>query len=542
MKVNIPSLLSQLKSSTPSSASSLVRVYPVLESKNSSSAKSPILNANMNENIMKAATPPSSMLPLYKMLPLATGSPGPTFVSASSVPVVPVSNPLISVAGTCTPFNYPVLLTQNTSALNSLPSSKSPFALFPPQTMKSQSVSSVPSVTTKSPALMDIINAKVHSDYQEIRPLIKQEPIDDSYQDVGKDGKSTPKGETTTKASSEALDNLKNVLSTRLGGPNSTDHKVSDSKSKPSISNMNLLPQTFSPVPAPVRLMSSMNPNFLGNNNQVTISQNLNQPRMAFNLKSPPQTNFLQNQEYRIVPIGPPLPLSKLQERMALRPGSNFLPMPMMTSPVRQPVTLSPQIAPRPEKMVTSVVVTSKEDTSTSGSSGPLVVNAKSVTPMNGQLLTLPPPVVKKLTLNKPLALKINNRQITVPPSGFFQSTEGLKVFLPPNTFPTADENIVNVSVTNEKSVEDESVAKSSTASGSAESQTSVKKELSPNKDETNKNNEKSELVTEVTKVSSGDVTRNKFYKKCCTIKQLHGGYDCMFHIFKLLALKDLVR
>ncbi|XP_053376690.1 uncharacterized protein LOC123526360 [Mercenaria mercenaria] len=527
MKVSNPALLSQLQRSMPASRSSIVRVYPTGEIKTVASASSSSPGLNSKGTLLKATTPPNSMLPLYKMLPVIAGSPKP------------------AASGSSSPFNYPVLLTQNTSAFkvssSSSPSSSIPSAASP--VMRSILVTTAPSAARKSPALADIVNSKLQTDYPEIRPLIKQEPIDDSYGDAIKDNKNISKGPNTTKASTEALDNLKSVLSSRLGSPPFPDRNVSNQKGRPVVTKVNSLnQQSFAPIPTPVRLMNNFL-NSINTNSQLTISQNINQPRMAFGLTSPPQGQFPQNQEYRIVPIGPPVPLNKLPTRMPVLHGQNF--MPMSSVPVRQPVTLSPQIPPRTDKpVVSSVIVTTQDDTAASGNAGPLVVNAKSVTPMNGQLLTLPPPVVKKLTLNRPLALKINNRQITVPPSGFFQSTEGLKVFLPPNTFPTADENTVDVSVSNEKSNEEENatVPKSATEEKSAESQESAKTDLDTNKDQTSKIDEKSEVAEEVTSAKTVDIKKNRFYGKCCLIQRLYGGYDCMFHIFKHLELKDLVR
>lgn len=534
MKLNLPNLIDQFNASTATSVQNTLMVYPVA-GETSPSTSSQGLNTNLKGNRVKVATPPSSILPLYKMLPMISGSQG---LSASS------ASPKLSLPCNTT-YNYPVLLTKNTSALNSSSSSsKSPFTVYPTLTLKSQTATTASSVTAtcKSSVLTDIINAKVQSDYPEIRPLIKQEPVDDSYGDTVKSTKSSQKGTSTTKASTEALFNLKSVLSSRLGSPLSASD-VLESKSK-ALTNMNPLPmQTFSPVPAPVRLMNNVNPSFLTNSSQLTLSQNINQPRMAFNLNSPQQNQFLQNQEYRIVPIGPPMPLSQLKAQMPLLQGKSGLPM--TSTPVRPSVTQSPLISQKQDNILTtSVVVSTQEESGTPVTSGPLVVNAKSVTPMNGQLLTLPPPVVKKLTLNKPLALKINNRQITVPPSGFFQSVEGLKVFLPPNTFPTADENVVNVSVSNEKSHEDETVtlSKSSTSKSCAESQNSAKTDTNLETDKTDKNCDKAKPVQEMTSAKTLDIRKNKFYNKCCLLKRLDGGLDCMFHIFQFLDLKDLVR
>jgi hypothetical protein len=461
------------------------------------------------------------MLPLYKMLPVLSGSPESTVISSSS------------------PYNYPVLLTKNTSAFK-VTSSTSPSNASPSNTSPVIRSVKVPIVSRKSPALTDIVNLKSKPELAEIRPHIKQEPIDDSYQDAIKGNKPTNKRDTNTKASIEALDNLKHVLSARLGSPPSVDKDNTNQKTKKGVPISSLLnPQSFATGSPQVRMMTSLFNN-INTNSPIAISQNLNQPRMTFNMASPPPGQYPQNQEYRIVPIGPPVPLNKLTARMPLLGGQNLMPMPI------RPLTISPQI--RPEKPVPLNIVTTQEDAAGQGNSGPLVVNAKSITPMNGQLLTLPQPLVRKLTLNKPLALKINNRQITVPPSGFFPSSEGLKIFLPPNTFPTAEDGDNDVTVSNEKTDDEESVpvSKSEKSSAieksSAESQPSVKADVDPKENLNKTDGElkgKNEVVSSANKM---DIKRNKFYSKCCFIQKLYGGYDCMFHIFKHLELIDLVR
>ncbi|XP_060584195.1 uncharacterized protein LOC132740334 isoform X2 [Ruditapes philippinarum] len=517
MKVSNPALLSQLQKKPATTHQSIVRVFPNISMNPVSSSPGLITPVTFQQ----ARTQPNSMLPLYKMLPVLSGSPESTVISSSS------------------PYNYPVLLTKNTSAFK-VTSSTSPSNASPSNTSPVIRSVKVPIVARKSPALTDIVNLKPKPEFAEIRPHIKQEPIDDSYQDAIKGNKPTNKRETNTKASIEALDNLKHVLSARLGSPPSVDKDITNQKTKKGVPISSLLnPQSFATGSPQVRMMTSLFNN-INTNSPIAISQNLNQPRMTFNMASPPPGQYPPNQEYRIVPIGPPVPLNKLTARMPLLGGQNLMPMPI------RPLTISPQI--RPEKPVPLNIVTTQEDAAGQGNSGPLVVNAKSITPMNGQLLTLPQPLVRKLTLNKPLALKINNRQITVPPSGFFPSTEGLKIFLPPNTFPTAEDGDNDVTVSNEKTDDEESVpvSKSEKSSAieksSAESQPSAKADVDPKENLNKTDGElkgKNEVVTSANKM---DIKRNKFYGKCCFIQKLYGGYDCMFHIFKHLELIDLVR
>lgn len=171
--------------------------------------------------------------------------------------------------------------------------------------------------------------------------------------------------------------------------------------------------------------------------------------------------------------------------------------------------------------------------TSLNGSSlGPVVVNAKNVgAPMNGQLLTLPAAVVKRLSLSKPLALKINNKQINVPPSGFFQTSEGLKVFLPPNTFPAAEDlDASNYSVKTTDS-------KGDWADRAFETSPKRHKTPVPAVD----------MLPQIESVKGAvpvDVDKSKFkhYFSICPIQKLSNGFDCLLHIFQYLNIQDLVR
>ncbi|KAJ8308611.1 hypothetical protein KUTeg_013485 [Tegillarca granosa] len=108
----------------------------------------------------------------------------------------------------------------------------------------------------------------------------------------------------------------------------------------------------------------------------------------------------------------------------------------------------SPQISSlQPPKLIAAPTVPAM--TSLLTPSQGLPVNSQSTKDSkSGQLLTLPTAVTKRLNLTQPLALKINNMQVIVPPSSFLHTTEGLRVFLPRNTFPVGTGETTKVSVT----------------------------------------------------------------------------------------------
>lgn len=143
-------------------------------------------------------------------------------------------------------------------------------------------------------------------------------------------------------------------------------------------------------------------------------------------------------------------------------------------------------------------------------------------TTKNGQLLTLPSAVSKRLNLKQPLALKINNMQITVPPSCLLLTGDGLKVFLPPKTFPVqlGETAKLCVTVTNDKS--SPSSTKISVSIGDG------------NSPKTDTPESKSSRSTRHWK--SGINPGN------CHIKKLYGGFDCMLCIFEYLNMHDLAR
>lgn len=151
-----------------------------------------------------------------------------------------------------------------------------------------------------------------------------------------------------------------------------------------------------------------------------------------------------------------------------------------------------------------------------------------SLTPFkNGQLLTLPSAVTKRLNLQQPLALKINNMQIVVPPSCFLSTAEGLKVFLPPKTFPvqTGTTAQLSVTVSNNKPTDELSVSNVITSViGSPE------------------NNKPSAVLKTTPKEKRKLVFKSGISHTSCFMKQLYGGFDCMLQIFQYLNIRDLTR
>ncbi|XP_063428467.1 uncharacterized protein LOC134711645 isoform X2 [Mytilus trossulus] len=149
----------------------------------------------------------------------------------------------------------------------------------------------------------------------------------------------------------------------------------------------------------------------------------------------------------------------------------------------------------------------------------------QSETNKQGQLLTLPPAVIKRLNLTQPVSLKINNTQVTVPPSSFLHTAQGLKLFLPKNTFPvnTGETAKLSVTVTNDKTLSLD------TDCGSGQLPTIV-----PNSSRT-----LAETPTESPKTRQ---FKSGINPASCFIQSLYGGFDCMLLIFNYLNVRDLFR
>lgn len=151
-----------------------------------------------------------------------------------------------------------------------------------------------------------------------------------------------------------------------------------------------------------------------------------------------------------------------------------------------------------------------------------------------GQLLTLPPVVIKRLNLSQPVSLKINNTQVTVPPSSFLHTAQGLKLFLPKNTFPvnTGETAKLSVTVTNDKTLS----LNSESSTNNSDFLSGQLPTIVPNSSRT---------VTE-TPTENNKMTTRQFKSginpASCFIKSLYGGFDCILLIFEYLNVKDLFR
>ena len=149
---------------------------------------------------------------------------------------------------------------------------------------------------------------------------------------------------------------------------------------------------------------------------------------------------------------------------------------------------------------------------------------------VNGQILALPNNVTTKLNLTKPISLKVNGQRFVIPPNCFINTSEGAKVYLPQGYLPG---NMMQgptspLSVNLSKGPEtDGQVINISPYADKITNGTSDKRDSSIN------NNKK--LRRSARKFKAIDPTK-------CFIQPLHGGFDCMLHIFKYLGLKDLLR
>lgn len=156
-----------------------------------------------------------------------------------------------------------------------------------------------------------------------------------------------------------------------------------------------------------------------------------------------------------------------------------------------------------------------------------------------GQILTLPGAVTKRLNLQQPLALKINNVQITVPPSSLLLTSDGLKLFLPPKTFPLqmGETAKLSVTVTNDKSNSSQPEVSVNINTDSPDS--SGVGNLKPLSGDTVSSTGQSKVNTSTHRSTRWRAGINP---GMCYVKKLYGGFDCMFCIFQYLNMKDLLR
>lgn len=152
--------------------------------------------------------------------------------------------------------------------------------------------------------------------------------------------------------------------------------------------------------------------------------------------------------------------------------------------------------------------------------------------PRSGQLLTLPLAVAKRLDSSLPLALRINNMQLFIPPSRCINTPEGLKVFLPPKTFSVPSGSTTTMNIT----------FSSGTVSGDSTKDYSVSLSEKNKESESNQAVDKSKTLESVKTISKIQKCRTKFNNYLCPFKILYSGYTSMLQIFHYLSAGDLVR
>ncbi|XP_050404107.2 uncharacterized protein LOC126820299 [Patella vulgata] len=255
-----------------------------------------------------------------------------------------------------------------------------------------------------------------------------------------------------------------------------------------------------------------------------TLANSINSTLRTFlDAKSPPPLKPALNFEI------PPLP--------PLKPANNPIPRSIhsLTSPTS--ITIAPPrltaapgtVQMRPTLPPPPLTMPPNSQLGLSPQTPVVVQKPSKETPVNAQLLTLPGAVTKRLNLSQPLALKINNVHIVVPPNCVINSKEGLKVVLPPNTFglPVDPNAKLNVTVSNN--------------SGGMETFKSVA-ETNNTSSDTGSNKTISDSANTVNSVFKVKKTRIGINPTSCYMKMLYGGYECMLHIFKYLTTYDLLR
>ncbi|XP_074661818.1 uncharacterized protein LOC141914494 [Tubulanus polymorphus] len=181
-----------------------------------------------------------------------------------------------------------------------------------------------------------------------------------------------------------------------------------------------------------------------------------------------------------------------------------------------------------------------------------------------GQLLTLPSHVISKLNLTEPLALKINGQALTVNPSCFVQTGDGIKIFLPANTLPATPSNKtidVNVRVPPrfDLSVNSSSLksAPKTILTGQLPASNSEKTPKDVNNVVTKdvSSAPTSHVTPTPPRISTIDSSKSTTDSKAsqpiidknikpslCFVNKLDSGFDCMLQIFSYLSIPDLLR
>lgn len=144
--------------------------------------------------------------------------------------------------------------------------------------------------------------------------------------------------------------------------------------------------------------------------------------------------------------------------------------------------------------------------------------NLQPNSPISGQLLTLPSSVLSKVNSQQPLSLRVNNQKLVIPPNCFISTPEGVKVFLPAGTLPSAVFNAENKAANMKLNVNKE--------------QQEQGLSLLPGTD------------SEAKESSNGNQTLEHLLPKddTCYFEKLQIGVDIVLNIFRFLPLRDLLR
>lgn len=260
---------------------------------------------------------------------------------------------------------------------------------------------------------------------------------------------------------------------------------------------------TTTPMPVLLNTFSGSQASFAFNGHSPTISS----PAHTTVINSRPAAFTAIPNLSILNPLQGAAIISHLNPSSVIRPPTAFPSTNVSSFP-----SVSPISQPPPKL---TAAPTPKSSPSTNG--GELTQTTK-----NGQLLTLPSAVSKRLNLKQPLALKINNMQITVPPSCLLLTGDGLKVFLPPKTFPVqlGETAKLSVTVTNDKS-----------------SPSSTKISVNIGDVSSPKNDTPESKSSRSTRHWKSGINPGN-----CHIKKLYGGFDCMLCIFEYLNMHDLAR
>ena len=190
---------------------------------------------------------------------------------------------------------------------------------------------------------------------------------------------------------------------------------------------------------------------------------------------------------------------------------------------------------------------------------------------MSGQLLTLPPNVLKRLNMHQPLAIKLNGKTLVVSPTCFIPTADGMKVFLPPDTLPSDSIKATDISISQGQenlvssgkpvnasptkvfmNTAHQANSKSPPAIGSISSV--VPSGVPPTTSFSNSTSSSEKKVTPTANSEQApprprpgprSKTRVPTYNtrsSVCHFQQMHRAYDCMFTIFEYLNVADRLR